>query len=129
VVSGGAIALDRATAVAEVGLGYQSRLETLNLEGGAQDGTQLGKRQRIHEALVKFHGTLGGFVGYDDAHLEEVQFRKGGDPTDASPPLFTGQQLVAFPHGWDREARVLILQRQPLPMTVVGIGPRQSVND
>lgn len=129
IVTGGEIALTRDTVVAQVGLGYQSRLETLDIESGAADGTAFGKRQRTHELLVRLFGSLGGRIGYDDDHLEELPYRIGSDLMGQSPPLFTGDKLVTFPSDWNRTGRVLVIQDQPLPMTVVGIAPRRTVNE
>jgi hypothetical protein len=127
-VVAGQVALDRKTAVAHVGLPYRSTLETLSLEAGSLAGTALSKEKRIHRAAVRLLDTLGCRVGRDGT-LDEVLFRSGADPMDEGPQLFTGDKLVEFPAGWDREMTVVVLQDLPLPCTVTAIVPRVATND
>lgn len=121
--------LQQPAVVVHAGLGYESRLETLNLEAGAADGSAVSKPQRIHRAVVRLFGSLGCKVGYDEEHLDRIQFRVNATPMDSSPSLFTGDKLVEFPKGWDRQARILIVQDQPLPLIVTAISPRLTTND
>ena len=128
IVSGGSITLQRAVTRAHVGLGYTSTLETMDLEAGAQDGTAQGRRRRIHELGVKFWATLGARVGRD-GNMDRIEFRRGSDPMDASPPLCTGEKRVPFPPGWDVECRIVVEQDQPLPCTVTALVPHMNTND
>jgi hypothetical protein len=128
VVTGGMIALAYPGAVVHAGLGFESRLETLDLEAGGVDGTAIGKSKRIHRATIKLFASLGCAIGYDTAHLDLLSFRGSGDPMNQPPPLFTGDRTVAFPKGWNQSARVLVVQAQPLPLTVTGIAPHLTTN-
>ena len=47
----------------------------------------------------------------------------------SAPALFTGDKLVTFPNGWNRDNIVVIIQDQPLPMTVLMIVPKVEVNE
>jgi hypothetical protein len=134
VVASGSVTLQRAASVVQVGLGYGSRLETLDIEAGAVDGTAATRRRRIAEVGVRLFQTLGGRVGFFDTEagadvLEEVQFRTVAMPMGASPPLFSGDKVVLFPGGWSRECRVVVAQDQPLPMTVLGLVPRVTATE
>ncbi|MBX9697872.1 MAG: hypothetical protein K2X74_00490 [Acetobacteraceae bacterium] len=134
VVSGGAIALTRAASVVQVGLGYPSRLETLDLDAGAVDGTAATRRRRIGEIGVRLFQSLGCTVGYRNAEtgqdvLEEVQFREAWQAMGAPPPVFSGDKVVTFPGGWDRACRVVVRQDQPLPLTVTGLVPRITATE
>ena len=129
VVSSGTITMQRAASVVHVGFGYTSRLETLDIEAGAADGAAATRRRRVGEIGLRLFQTLGCRIGYADPEsgadrLDEVQFRKAEMPMDASPPLFTGDRVVVFPGGWQRECRVVVTQDQPLPLTVLGLVPR-----
>jgi hypothetical protein len=129
VVVGGQVTLDRPVSVAQVGLRYDSRLETMDLEAGAADGTSQTRRRRIHRVAVRFWHTLGARIGFDDASLDEVLFRDGATAMDESPPLFTGDKHLAFPKGWERSARILIVQDQPLPCAVTALIPQLTTTD
>lgn len=128
-VSGGAVVLDRPAAVVQVGLGYASQLETMDLEHGAADGTAQGRRRRIHQVGIKLWSTLGVRIGADEASLDNVEFREGAAAMDASPPLFTGDRTIAFPSGWSNQARVLVVQDQPLPCAVAALVPHLITNE
>ncbi len=127
-VAGGAIALARPASTVHVGLGYQSELETLDLEAGSQTGTAQTKKKRIDKVAVRLLETLGCKVGRA-GRMDEVLFRAGGDPMDAGPPLFTGDKTIEFPAGWDTAATVRVTQAQPLPCTVTAIVPSLTTND
>lgn len=129
VVAAGQVTLDRPAARVQAGLGYRSALETLDIEGGVVDGTALDRRRRIHGVSVRLVDTIGASVGLVEGPLDELPFRGAAAAMDAAPPLFTGDKRVPFPKGWDRGARVAVLQDQPLPCTVAAILPRLTTNE
>lgn len=125
----GSIALERPTAFAHVGLSYTSRLSTMDIEAGALDGTAQGKSRRIHRVVVRLNNSLGMRVGAENASGEDVVFRAARTAMDQSPPLFTGDKVVAFPKGWGTDAVVTVLQEQPLPCTIVALIPQLTTMD
>jgi hypothetical protein len=134
VVASGSVTLDNAASVVHVGYGYTSRLETLDLQAGAADGTASTRKKRIHTCGVRFFQTLGGYIGYRDEEtgayaLEEIQYRQTNFRMDVPPLLFTGDRLIEFPGRWERAANVVIEQRQPLPMTITALAPRVTANE
>ncbi len=132
VVTGGAVTLDRAASVVHVGLGYRSRIETLDLNAGAQDGTSLTRRRTIHSVGVLLYQTLGGSVGWRDGttySLQEMRFRSAEMPMDAPPALFSGSRVVEVPQRWSQSAHIVVEQMQPLPMTITGLAPRMQANE
>jgi hypothetical protein len=128
-VQAGSVTLDRAASVVQVGLPFESRLETLDLDVGAADGASIGRQKRIDRAVVKFLDTLGAQVGFNEDHMDEVLFRSASAPMNSGPLLFTGEKRVVFPKGWDTAARVMVVQTQPLPCTVAAVVPRVTVNE
>lgn len=125
----GKITLERPASWAHVGLGYVSRLTTMDLEAGAADGAAQGKKRRLHRVIVRFIDSLGARVGAQPGLTEDVVFRDPGTAMDQSPPLFSGDKVVAFPKGWDRQALVTVLQEQPLPCTVAALIPQLTTMD
>jgi len=44
-------------------------------------------------------------------------------------PLFNGDKEISFPAGYENDARVVVRQSQPLPMTVLAIMRRSNTFD
>lgn len=134
VVSGGQITLQAAASVVQIGFPFVSRLETLDIDAGAADGTAATRRRRIGDVGVRLFQTLGCKIGYVHPdtgadQLEELLFRTEFMPMDASPPLFTGDKVISGGGFWDRQCRVLVVQDAPLPLTVLGIVPRVTATE
>jgi len=128
-VSAGAITLDRTASKVHVGYGYSSTIETLRLEAGADDGIAQGKIKRIHGVTARFFNTVGAELGPDTANLDRLPFRDSSMAMDEAVPLFTGDKEIYFPSGYETDARVIIRQSQPLPMTVLAIMRRSNTFD
>jgi len=129
VVSGGSITLQYAASVVNVGLGYKSKVRTTRIDAGAGDGTSQGKSKRITKVVIRFYNTLGAKAGPDETRLDQIEFRSGSDLMDKAPPLFTGDKLMDWPGGYDFDGYVMVVQDQPLPMTVVAIMPQVHTFD
>lgn len=129
VVSGGTVTLDRDAEKAHIGYSYTSTLETLRLEGGGNDGVSQGKIKRIHGVTIRFLESVGAEVGPDTDNLDRIPFRDSSMPMDEAVPIFTGDKEIFFPSGYDNDARILVRQTQPLPMTVTAVMRRSNTFD
>jgi hypothetical protein len=129
VVESGSITLQLPATKVQVGLGYKSTLKTMRIEAGGEAGTAQGKTKRIQDITIRFLATLGAKAGPDENTLDEIQFRRGSDPMDAPPPVFTGDKEIEWPNGYDTDGYVTIVQEQPLPMTIVAIMPELHTQD
>ncbi len=125
----GTIALEREASVIHAGLPYESIIQPMRLEAGSSRGTAQTKRKRIVRVAVRFHDTLGGGVGPSADNLEPVYFRSPADRMDNPPELWAGDKRVLFPKGWNRDGVLTVVQRQPLPMTVLMIVPEMVINE
>jgi len=128
-VSGGAVTLDRSASTVHVGYSYDSKMQTLRLEGGADDGVSQGKIKRIHGVTVRFIDTVGAEVGPDEDNLDRIPFRDSSMAMDAAVPMFNGDKEISFPSGYDNDARVFVRQTQPLPMTILAVMRRSNTFD
>jgi len=100
----------------EVGLGFKSKLKTLNVDAGASTGsTAQGRKKRYNEVIVRFLNTVGATVNGD-----QIPFRSSADEMGAPIPAFTGDKRVTN-LGWDRNGQITVEQTQPLPMTILAI--------
>jgi len=129
VVSGGSITLDRSSSKVHVGYSYDSVIQTLRMEAGADDGISQGKIKRIHGVTVRFLDSVGAEVGPDTNNLDRIPFRDSSMAMDEAVPMFDGDKEIFFPSGYDNDARVLVRQTQPLPMTVLAIMRRSNTFD
>jgi hypothetical protein len=128
-VTDGTITLDRSASKVHVGYGYTSLLETLRMEAGAEDGIAQGKIKRIHGVTARFFQTVGAELGPDTSNLDRLPFRDSSMAMDAAVPLFTGDKEISFPSGYDNDAKIVIRQTQPLPMTILAIMRRSNTFD
>ena len=122
-VASGAITIEASSAVAQVGLRYKHKIKPLKITAGNPAGTPLGKLKRIYGitfALLNSHTVK---FGPDSSNLETRDFRVVSDPMDAGAPLFTGEQYVEFPGGYDRDVRIVIESDDPAPYTMLAIAP------
>lgn len=129
VVSSGAILLQAEATTAHVGLPYISKLQTMRIEAGAQDGTSQGKTKRIHKIVFRLLDTAGVKVGPDENNLQQLEFRVPADAMDSAPPLFSGDKVVSWPGGYDTDGRVMVYHDQPTPLTLVAIYPQVMTQD
>ena len=129
VVSGGRVTLDRSASKVHIGYGYTSTIETLRLEAGADDGIAQGKIKRIHGVTARFFKTVGAELGPDLNNLDRLPFRDSSMAMNQAVPLFTGDKEIYFPSGYETDARVIVRQSQPLPMTVLAIMRRSNTFD
>ena len=121
--------MDRSASKVHVGYGYTSSLETLRMEAGAEDGIAQGKIKRIHGVTARFFQTVGAELGPDTSNLDRLPFRDSSMAMDEAVPLFTGDKEISFPSGYDNDAKIVIRQTQPLPMTILAIMRRSNTFD
>ena len=127
-VVNGEVTLDYEAQVVHIGLPYLSELEMLRIEGGSGTGTAQGKIKRIYENTFRFYKTGGGEFG-ERGNTVIIPFRTSVNPMNQAVPLFTGDKILAYPKGYDYNARVYIKQEQPLPMTILAAMPKLEVFD
>jgi hypothetical protein len=128
-VSSGAITLDFAVTKAQIGLPFTSTLETLKFDGGSALGSSQGKIKRINDIVVRLFRTVGLKVGTSSTNVDTVPFRTSSSAMDTALSMFSGDKIIEFKGGYDEDATFVILQDQPLPMTVLAIFPTLTVYD
>ena len=105
VSSGGTITIDTYAAKIHVGLPRTGKIWTQRLGHFSP--------VRIPEATLLLYKSRGGKIGADVASLKAIRY--------ASDTLLTGPQEVRIGGTFSREGSIMIVQDQPLPMTVLGI--------
>lgn len=122
IVSSGEITLDRAASKVQVGLGYESVIETLDINAGSAIGTAITKRRHISKAHLQLYNTGAGVQIGISGKMDTVQFLQPAG-------LYTGFKSIVFPQGWTSEKTVRIIQPNPLPLTILGVFPDMLTND
>ena len=116
VVTGGQVTLQQAASIIHVGLGQNSTLKTMRVEGGNPIGTSQGRTKRIHSSYVRFFRSVGGTVNGETIYM--------GPPVMNEPvPLFSGDIDIGIDDGYEDSGQIEIIQDGPLPMTVICIMP------
>ncbi len=107
VVAGGAVSGISGTY--HIGLAYTSTVKPSKLD---IEGMGIILTKKITKAIVSFYQTLKGKVGPSTDALETVSF---------GTTLFDGIKEVPLNDGYDRDADIVIIQDEPLPMTTRGL--------
>ena len=129
-VSSGAITLDRYINKAVVGLNYSSVLQTMRIEGGAEEGTSQGKTKRISKVVLRLFETVGVKVGPNLDNLETIPFRSSSDPMDTPVSTFlAGDKEIEFRDDYNTDGFIFVKQEQALPCSVLAIYPTVVTSD
>jgi len=130
VVTSGSVTLDRSTTKAVVGLKYSSVLQTMRIEGGAEEGTSQGKTKRISKVVLRLFETVGVKVGPDLNNLETIPFRSSSDPMDTPVSTFlAGDKEIEFRDDYNTDGFIFVKQDQALPCSVLAIYPTVVTSD
>ncbi len=107
-------------AVIRVGLPYEARLVTLDLEPEAKE-TMRNRARFAVSAAVRLLASRECLYSHSDGRLSEMKFRTTEAPGRAAR-LFTGEKNVVFssPPG-ARTTRLSFVSRAPTPLTILGI--------
>jgi hypothetical protein len=118
-VTGGSITgISPPVVVAQIGLAYQMLLEPLDLAGGAD----AKGRQKVVKALAfELADSRGAWVGEDENNLYEWDDERTQVDGTGTIPLFSGRAKVRMTGGADTRGRAVLVQKDPLPCTVVAI--------
>ena len=113
-----------------IGLPFRTEIALLTPEVGSGTGTAQGNAMRTGEVTLRFLDTLGAKVIDGDGNAETVPFRGLGSSVLDQPPLpFTGLMSLNV-NGWDRgRSELTVVQDQPLPLHLLGVIRKFTVND
>jgi len=117
----GTVTISKAVATAYIGLGYTPKIITLEPEVQMPDGSSVGRAKQINKITVDLYQSLGLNI-----NGQTVPFRRGSDPMDSEPPVFTGKKSVS---NMGSVATITITQPQPLPITILAITAELTITD
>ncbi len=120
-VSSGSITLDATYTDVLAGLAYTSELETVRLELPDPEGSSTGKVARIDHVVLRAYNTIGGEIGPDTSHMDQIQWSDVPPTMDTAPTGFTGDKKVAYRGPFQRSKVMVFRQSQPLPFNLLSI--------
>lgn len=114
VTNDGEVTIDEAADVLHVGLPFTPLLETLNLAGWRT------KQKNVKKVWIEHERTRGMFVGEPNGTLREWFQREVSGDYDPLE-LETDTAEVTIQASWNKHGRVVIEQRSPFFLTVLGV--------
>lgn len=129
VVAAGAITLQLAASVVQVGLPSPAVLETMNLEGGSGNGTAQGKTKRGHLVTVRVNNSAGGRAGPSEDNTQELKYRAPSVPMGSPPPAYTEDIEVEWPGDYSKQMTMLVKKDRPQPIAVLALMPQLVVSE
>lgn len=125
IVASGQVTLPSAVRSVQIGLGYTSLIETLQIEIGGNGTTAQGSQIHVNEVILRVLDTKAAVInGYPQ------EFRRfGADLLDQPPPNFTGDIRSTTLSDQIYKTKLVIEQPYPLPFHLLDIIRRVSVND
>jgi len=123
VVTLGQVQLPRQFSVIHIGIPYESRIKTLPID---IDSRSRGKTKRISKVGVSVVSSRGMFYGQDLDRLEELKQREISDNYGAMEAK-TGEYQASIDARWDRVLQLYFVQKDPLPMHIIGLSPEVVV--
>jgi len=121
VVTSGRITLQHPASVVQVGLPFESKLTTVNLEMDLQDGTIQARKKRFNKVYLRLIESGGGAIGPERGNLTSLENRRGSDIMDKAVPLFSGDREINWPGGWETNGNITVVQEYPLPFTLAAL--------
>jgi len=125
IVVDGAITLDHAASVVQVGLPYVSDLQTLppTLQ---VDGFGQGRQLNVNKVWIRLFQSSGIFAGPSSDLLTEYKQRTT-EVYGAPPDLQSGQAEITLMPQWNDNGQILLRQENPLPLTVVAVTMEMAI--
>jgi len=127
-VSGGGLTLPTAASKVHVGLEYIPEINTLEVDNAAAREVLRGRVKSISEVTIAVEKSRGGWVGPvletppNDDNLIEIKPRFVSDGYDTIA-LKSHEQRIAIAAGWNAGGKIRIVQKDPLPLTILGVMP------
>lgn len=120
-VKNGQITLEVPAKKIQVGLPVISEIQTLPLIVNLQDGSfGRGHQKNINRVWMQVYQSSGIFVGPSFDDLTEVKQRLD-EPYGEPPEPLSTEIDVPLPGSWNASGQLVLRQKDPLPLTLVGI--------
>jgi hypothetical protein len=122
--STGQVTLPNAGSVIHAGLGYTSKMQTLDLDMGSVPGmgSVQARWKTVTEATMRVEKTRGIWTGPTEDNLVEYK-QRAGEAWNEAIGAFTGDISITPNWDWTKGGTTWVCQFDPLPMTILAIAP------
>lgn len=100
-----------------VGLPYEVRLETTNIDVEGPNGLTVGRLKSVAEVILNLENSYGGIVGIGFDYLEDQIFQKEEYFSDGLT-LYTGNITMPLPRDVNDTGKVTIRHNSPYPFAL-----------
>jgi hypothetical protein len=131
-IGNGSLNIQGNYAVVHVGIPYEGRLVTHNLELGGRSGPAQAKPHNISALNIRFLHTLGGKYGTDFYNLQTITDDANPYTTGRPAPVFSGVKSLQHSDSWitgSGEKNVVVVQDKPYPCVVQFIDIEYETGD
>jgi len=125
-VENGTVTLNSYVTKAIIGLPYETRVETLDINYQGNGNATFGDKRRAVSAVVQFIDSCDCKMGTSNGPLDEVIFRTN-EPLGTPTPLKTEKKDINLTSSHNEEEHIVIVQDKPLPFTVCAINQKVSM--
>lgn len=127
-VVNGEVLLNSYVKKAIVGLGYETIVETLDINFAGQGQDTKAQKRRIIGADIEFIDSCVVECGTSNGKIDEVIFRED-EPVGQAVELKTECKSISFTSNSAKKTHIVIRQNKPLPFTVANISCRLAIGD
>lgn len=119
-VTSGAISLEQPGSVIQIGLPYESDLQTLPMAMQIDGAFGQGLIKNINKVVMRVYRSSGIFIGPDENNLIEAKQRTS-EPYGSAPALKSQDIEVNLYADWTDGGQVYVRQSDPLPLTIINL--------
>jgi hypothetical protein len=120
VVVNGAITLDHEASKVHVGLPFFSTMKTLPVVMENIAGYGAGRPKNVNKAWLRCYRSSGVWIGPNEQKLVEYKQRTT-EPYGEAPVAVSGEVEIMASPSWGESGQMLVVQRDPLPLTLLSI--------
>ena len=122
IVKDGKITLQFSAKKIQVGLGYEYFIETMPLEGGAQNGSSQAACKQIVKTVARVLESSGGWLGQTSSDRWQVIYARDASADMDNPVWLLSDDIeVPWPGGWDKNGRIAVKHDSPTPFNLLNL--------
>jgi hypothetical protein len=123
VAGGQVVGLSPPVVIAQIGLSYQSLIETLDVAGDKVRG----KQKIVKAVMLEIISSRGAKAGEDETNLFEWDDERTVEVGFGPVPMFTGQVKIRIQDSAGVDGRAVVVQDDPLPITITALTREVSI--